>query len=144
MSNFTRLSTCLAAAVFFFLCPFVMYGQGNMQNPSGTMPNDQSNMGQQTMGTHHMINVTGCLKKGSEAGGYYVTDQSGATWELSSKSVNLGEHVGHTVSVAGHEMSRSKAEEAKTEASEKSEAGGNKYHDLKVSQLKMVSESCSQ
>jgi hypothetical protein len=40
-------------------------------------------------------------------------------------------------------MPRSKDEEAKTEPSEKSESGGNKYFDLKVAQLKMVSSSCT-
>jgi hypothetical protein len=107
------------------------------------MQSNQSSMGQKTVSNHHMVNVTGCLKKGSEAGGYYITDENGTTWELSSKTVNLSEHVDHVVSVAGHEMPRSKDEEAKTEQSEKSESGGNKYFELKVAQLKMVSSSCT-
>ena len=106
------------------------------------MQNSQSEHGPTTTASnHHMVNVTGCLKKGSEAGGYYITDESGTTWELSSKTVDLSEHVNHVVSVAGHEMPRSKTDEAKTEQSEKSESGGNKYFDLKVAQLKMVSEA---
>ena len=132
----TRFSLRLAALACLSLCPILLYGQDNMKN-------DQGSMGQQTASTHHMVNVTGCLKKGSEAGGYYITDENGTTWELSSKTINLAEHVNHVVSVAGHEMSRSKAEEAKTEPSEKTEAGGNKYMDLKVAQLKMVSDSCT-
>ena len=108
------------------------------------MQNNQSGMGQNTMSNHHMINVTGCLKKGIEGGGYYITDKDGTMWELSSKTVDLSEHVNHTVSVSGHEMPRSKADEAKIEENEKSESGGNKYSDLKVAQLKMVSTSCTQ
>lgn len=136
MSRITRFSTWLAGLTFLCLCPFLLYGQDNMQN-------SQTGMGKTTASTHHMVNITGCLKKGSEAGGYYITDDSGTTWELSSKAVDLSEHVGHVVSVAGHEMPRSAAEEAKTEQSEKSESGGSKYMDLKVAQLKMVSESCT-
>jgi hypothetical protein len=136
MSTHAKLCSWLAATAVLFLCPFLLYGQDAMQN-------DQSGMGQKTASTHHMINVTGCLKKGNEAGGFYITDDSGTTWELSSKSVDLSAHVNHVVSVAGHEMPRSKADESKTEQSEKSESGGNKYMDLKVAQLKMVSPSCT-
>ena len=137
MERFAESCPQLAAVAFLCLCPFRLYGQDTMQN-------DQSAMGQKAASTHHMINVTGCLKKNSEAGGYYITDQTGRTWELSSKTVDLSEHVNHVVSVAGPEMPRSKAAEAKTEQGEKPESAGNKYFDLKVAQLKMVSPSCTQ
>ena len=136
MTHFAKSCPWLAAIAFLCLCPLLLYGQDTMQN-------DQSGMGQKTASTHHTINVTGCLKKGSEEGGYYITDQNGTTWELSSKAVDLSEHVNHVVSVSGHEMPRSKADEEKTEPSEKSESAGNKYFDLKVAQLKMVSPSCT-
>jgi hypothetical protein len=136
MTRFLNYRSGLAAIAFLCLCPFLLYGQDTMQN-------DQSGMGHNAS-AHHMINVTGCLKKGSEAGGYYITGQDGKTWELSSKTVDLAEHVNHTVSVSGHEMMGSKADETKTEESEKSESGGGKYFDLKVAHLKMVSTSCSQ
>ncbi len=137
MSLPAKFSTWLAVA-FLCLGPFLLYGQDN------TMQNNQSEMGQNAPSNHHMVNITGCLKKGSEEGGYYITDKDGTTWELSSKSINLSEHVNHTVSVAGREMPRSKADEAKTEQSEKSESGGSKYLDLRVAQLKMISPSCTQ
>ncbi len=136
MSVFQRFFSSSAAIAFFLLCPFLLYGQGNM-------PNSQSSMGQQTVSNHHMVNVTGCLKKGNETGGYYIIDESGTTWELSSKAVDLSAHVNHVVSVAGRETMRSKTDEAKTEQSEKSESGGNKYFDLRVAQLEMVSRSCT-
>ena len=137
MTRFLRAFSYLAAAAFFCLCPLLLSGQD-------TMKNDQSGMGQNTMSNHQMVTVTGCLKKGSEDGGVYITGQDGKTWELSSKSVNLSEHLNHTVTVSGREMTGSKADEAKNEMSEKSEAGGNKYADLRVSKLQMVSTSCSQ
>jgi hypothetical protein len=136
MSILTKFYPRWAAVAFLCLWSLLMSGQDTMQN-------SQSSMGQKTASTHHMINVTGCLKKGSEPGGYNITDESGTTWELSSKTVDLSAHVNHVVSVAGHEMPRSKTEEAKTEQSEKSESGGNKYFDLKVAQLNMVSPSCT-
>ena len=43
-----------------------------------------------------------CLKRGNESGGYYVSDSDGRTWELTSKKVDLSQHVNHVVSVAGH------------------------------------------
>ncbi len=136
MTRLAKSFSGLAAVAFLCLCPLLLFAQDNMQN-------DQSGMAQNTMSNHSMINVTGCLKKGSEAGGYYIT-QDGKTWELNSKTVDLAEHVNHTVSVSGHEMMGSKADEAKTEESEKTESGGGKYGDLSVSQLKMVSTSCTQ
>lgn len=137
MTRFAKSFSGLAAVAFLCLCPLLLYGQGTMQN-------NQSGMGQNTMSAHHMITVTGCLKKGGEEGGYYITGKDGAMWELSSKTVNLSEHVNHTVSVSGHEMPRSQADETKIAESEKSESAGSKYADLKVAQLKMVSTSCTQ
>jgi hypothetical protein len=137
MTRFAKSFSGLAAVAFLCLCPLLLCGQDTMQN-------SQSGMGQNGMSNHHMVNVTGCLKKGSEDGGYYITGQDGKTWELSSKTVDLSEHVNHTVSVSGNEMQGSKADEVKTEESEKAESGGGKYSDLKVAQLKMVSASCTQ
>ena len=137
MTRFAKSFSGLAVLAVLCVCPLLLYGQDTMQN-------DQSGMAKNTMSNHHMVNVTGCLKKGSEEGGYYITGKDGTTWELSSKTVNLSEHVNHTVSVSGHEMPRSQADEAKVAESEKSESGGSKYLDLKVAQLKMVSESCNQ
>ena len=88
------------------------------------------------------VSATGCLQKGDEAGGYYLKDTDGKTWELTSKSVNLGEHVGHQVTVMGSPTHASKAKETKIATDEKKEASGNEHSDLKVSKLEMVSESC--
>jgi len=86
--------------------------------------------------------VTGCLQKGSESGGYYITDADGKTWELSSKKVDLSEHVGHQVTAMGKPAKGTKAKEKMKAMDEKKEAGGNEYSDLHVSKLEMVSESC--
>jgi hypothetical protein len=86
--------------------------------------------------------VTGCLQKGHEAGEFSITGEDGKTWELSSKSVKLDEHVGHQVTVTGSAHRESKEEEKKEGQMEKA-AGKEEYGDLRVTDLKMVSETCN-
>jgi len=90
--------------------------------------------------------VTGCLQKGPEAGEFSITGEDGKTWELNSKSVKLDEHVGHQVAVTGsahHESkAKEKAEEKKEGEMEKA-AGKEEYGNLRVTNLKMVSETCN-
>lgn len=86
------------------------------------------------------MSVTGCLKQGSDANGYYLMGQDGKMYELWGK--NLGEHLGHTITATGAPAKLSPAMEQKKEATEKTEAGGATVIDMKVSSLKMVSESC--
>jgi hypothetical protein len=50
--------------------------------------------------------------------------------------------VGHKVTISGSQVQGSKAHESKVESTEKAEAGANQYSDLKVTDVKMVSESC--
>ncbi len=137
MSYRMKLASWLAPLVLFTLCPFLLAQSGGMQN-------DQSGMSQNTMGSNHqMVTVTGCLKQGHENGGYYLTTKNGKVYELSGKA-NFAEHVGHTVTVAGHEGMMPESEESKMGTSEKAEAGSKPYTDLHVMTLKHVSESCSQ
>jgi hypothetical protein len=123
MQKRARLSLWMIAGLFVSLCPVFLYG---------------AQMG----GKAAKQSVTGCLQKGDESGGFTITDKDGKVWELHSKTVKLGGHVGHTVTVTGSATDRSKAEEAKIEANESKEAGGKEHADLQVSSLKMVSESC--
>jgi Protein of unknown function (DUF5818) len=84
--------------------------------------------------------VTGCLQKGVEPGGFYLDGEDGTMWELSGKVEAA--HVGHKVTVNGHVLHRSAAEEAKFADYEKQEAKGKPYADFQVTSLKMVSDSC--
>lgn len=86
--------------------------------------------------------VTGCLQKGDETQGYTLTTDSGKVWELHSKKVNLGEHVGHTVTVTGPADMESADDEKKIDADEKKEYGEKEHGDIRVHSLKMVSTSC--
>jgi hypothetical protein len=84
--------------------------------------------------------VTGCLQKGVEPGGFYITGEDGTMWELSGK-VDAA-HVGHKVTVKGHVLHRSQTEEAKFADYEKQEASGKPVADFQVTSLKRVSDSC--
>ena len=117
MSTSKKLSLCLAPLVFLMVFPMLMRAQ------------DQTS-------------VTGCLKQGTDANGYYIMGQDGKMYELMGK--NLGEHVNHTVTVTGTPAKMSPAMEEKKETAEKTEAGSATVTDLKVSNVKMVSDTCQQ
>lgn len=120
MTNLKKLALLLAPLALLTLLPVL----ATAQDDSG---------GKQ-------MSVTGCVKQGSDAHGYYIMGQDGKMYELWGK--NVGEHMGHTVTVTGTQATVSSAMEQKKEAAEKSEAGGASVVDLKVTSLKMVSESC--
>lgn len=123
MSQLKKLSLYLAPVVLFGLFPILAAAQDNMG-----MSNNQT------------MSVTGCLKQGSDTGGYYIMGDDGKMYELMGKG--LSAHVNHKVTVTGMPTTMSQAQEQKREATEKSEAGGATVVDMKVSSLKMVSESC--
>jgi hypothetical protein len=90
--------------------------------------------------------VTGCLQKGHEPGELSITGEDGKTWDVTSKSVRLDEHVGHQVTLTGSARRESKAQEkaeGKKEGQVEKAAGKEEYGDLRVTELKMVSETCS-
>jgi len=118
-----------AVGLSLTLFPLVMVGQNGY--PAGQSGSSMSGQA---------VNATGCLQKGQENGGYYLTDENGKTWELMGSG--LAAHVGHKVTVTGNEMQGSKSHETKVESAEKAEAGNNQHADLKVTNLKMVSDSC--
>ncbi|HVZ16720.1 MAG TPA: hypothetical protein VG897_06365 [Terriglobales bacterium] len=88
--------------------------------------------------------VTGCLQKGTEATGFYIIDANNTHWELyPAENVSLADHVGHTITVTGPIVKRTEAQEKVSQPFEKKEIGAGGHHDLQVSDVKMVSESCS-
>jgi hypothetical protein len=90
--------------------------------------------------------VTGCLQKGHEPGELSITGEDGKTWDVSSKSVKLDEHVGHQVTLTGSAHRDTKAQEkaeGKKEGQMENASGKEEYGDLRVTDLKMVSETCS-
>jgi len=79
---------------------------------------------------------------------YKLTTKGGSTWEIKSDSVELAPHVGHTVTVTGavsHAKMHSMKEDTKSEMKEHGMDKDAKEHGhLKVTSLKMVSESCKE
>ena len=131
IQKLVRLSAWIIPILFMSLSTGSMYGAPQMADEKS----DKMSAGSKQ-------SVTGCLKKGDETGGFTLTAEDGKVWELHSKKVQLAEHVGHTVAVTGTAANRSKAEEEKIEANEKKEFGEKEHGDLRVSSLKMVSDSC--
>ena len=85
------------------------------------------------------VTVTGCLQKGDEAGEYSIISEDGKRYGLRSKTVGLSKHVGHKVTVTGTQM---REENEENEEKEAKESGGGEYADLRVTNLKMVSDAC--
>ena len=83
--------------------------------------------------------VTGCLQKGDEAGEYSITGEDGKTYELRSKIVKLSQHLGHKVTITGTLRAES-AEKGEAEEHEKKEAA--EAGDIRVTDLKMISDKC--
>ncbi|HEY6130217.1 MAG TPA: hypothetical protein VIW23_18740 [Candidatus Acidoferrum sp.] len=90
----------------------------------------------QTKTKSKAITVTGCLQKGDEAGEYSIKSEDGKVYGLRSTTADLSKHLGHKVTVTGTKMRE------ENEAKEKKEAGGGEYADLRVTNLKHISESC--
>lgn len=85
---------------------------------------------------HSTHTVTGCLEKTSTASIYMLTDENGKMWDLRSRSIPLGPHVGHTVTVSG-----TIPKDSKRSGSSGDTAPQNP---LLVTTLKMVRDSCKQ
>src|SRR5215471_12477193 len=122
MSVVKKSALCFALLMLFGLLPALLSAQDNMSNPAQSM------------------SVTGCLKQGTDAHGFYMMGEDGKMYELWGKG--LSAHVGHKITVTGSQATMPEGMEKKKEASEKQESGGATVVDMKVSDVKMVSESC--
>jgi hypothetical protein len=93
-------------------------------------------------------NITGCLTKSGSGDEYKLTTADGSTWELHSDSVKMADHVGHTVTARGV-VTNAKLHNMKEDAKSTAVDTGVKKDDsehghVKVTSIKMVSESCKQ
>src|SRR6266436_9748924 len=90
--------------------------------------------------------VTGCLQKGDEAGEFSIKGEDGKTWGLRSTSVKLDQHLGHQVTITGsttQESAKTEKAEEKKEGQVENASSKAEYADLNVTDLKMISETCS-
>jgi hypothetical protein len=90
--------------------------------------------------------LTGCLQKGEDANEYNFAAKGGGTWEIKSDSVNLGDHVGHTVRIMGvvsnakeHGMKEDTKDEMKEHGMDKN---ATEHGHMTVTDLTMVSDTC--
>ena len=84
--------------------------------------------------------LTGCLQK--EGDEYELVADNGSTWELKGERANLADYVGHTVRVTGT-VNHEKMHDAKEKAKEKTQDNPNERGHLTVTDVRMVSRSCS-
>jgi hypothetical protein len=122
-----------------------------------SQPDSQSNGS--GMSKPEMTTVTGCVAAGKKEGSYKLTTDDGTTYMLRSKSTNLADHVGHTITVSGRLMtgekkggdatSPSNSGDASSAAGSDQNSSGSaaasaaKGNHLMVRSLTMVSESCA-
>ena len=135
LSSLARVSLWLVAVLVVSVCPIYLCAQESAAQ-------EKSEEKMEHKSTRHTESVTGCLQKGDEAGGFSLMGDDGKMWELSSRKVKLADHVGHKVTVTGSRTEHSKTHEEKMEKDEKKEAAGKDYGDLRVTSLKMISDSC--
>ena len=84
--------------------------------------------------------MTGCLQK--EGDDYELMAENGSTWELKGDRVNLADHVGHTIRVTGT-VNHEKMHDAKEKAKDKTQDNPREHGHLTVTDVRMVSRSCT-
>jgi hypothetical protein len=90
--------------------------------------------------------LSGCLQAGDAVNEYKLTTAKGATWEIKSDTLKLGDHVGHSVTLTGV-VSNAKIhgmkEDAKAEAKEHGvDKDSTEHGHMTVTNLSMVSDTC--
>jgi hypothetical protein len=90
--------------------------------------------------------ITGCLSKGDSAHEFLLTGNDGSTWEVRSSRVALAKHVGHTITATGvvsHAKMHNLKEDTKEMAKDTGMKKSNTEHGhMKITAVKMVSDSC--
>ena len=106
------------------------------------------------LGKPKPVTVSGCLQLGDEKGDFVLTTKTGAKYEVGSKTVDLGPHVGHTVKVKGtlvakesgesakEEKAESKATEQKEEKMEKAEMEEHELGHIWATSVSMINQQC--
>jgi hypothetical protein len=115
--------------------------------PNNRMRAAKSEKTSDTKTTHKKTRtLTGCLLKGEDASEYTFTAKDGGDWEIKSDSVELDQHVGHTVKIVGvvsnataHGMKEDMKEEMKEHGMNKH---ATEHGHLTVTDLTVVSDTC--
>jgi len=140
-----RFSYWLIPIVFMGLCPIALQAQDTAAPEKKEQKAEKAEM----KAAGHTKTVTGCVEKGDEPDEYMITGKDGKTWGVTSKTVKLDQHLGHTVTVTGSAHRESKAEAKAEKAEEKKEgkmekaSGRKEYGDIEATSVKMVSDTCT-
>jgi hypothetical protein len=129
-----------ATFAFALLVSAVSFAQDAAQPPTATASAAQAR--QDPKAATPAKTVTGCLQKGDQLGEITLTAADGKIYDLRSNTDKFDEHVGHQVTVTGTVTHETKAEEKKEGQMEKA-ASKEAYGDLNVTDVKMVSETCT-
>jgi hypothetical protein len=91
---------------------------------------------QQAAPKENSMSMTGCLKKGTEANTYMLTDleKGPKTVGVVSSTANLASHVGHKVEITGTDVPAKEAE------ADPNVPKAEQY--MKVTAVKMISTTC--
>ena len=81
--------------------------------------------------------LTGCLHRTIDADKFRILAQDGSKWILTSDTVKLDDHVGHTITVVGVVANQIALGMKEVQGAAAVEAGN-----LRVTSLKMISEAC--
>ena len=98
-------------------------------------------------GKSHTRTITGCLSQGDSAKEFNLKADDGSTWEVRSSAVSLADHVGHKISATGV-VSNATAHNMKEDTKDMAHDTGatkenNEHGHLKITDVQMVSDSCS-
>jgi hypothetical protein len=126
-----------AAVAFALLVPAVSLAQDAAQAPTTRASATQARQNPKTPSL-----VTGCVQKGDQPGEITLTAADGKIYDLRSDTVKFDEHVGHQVTATGTVTHETKAEEKKDGQVENA-ASKEAYGDLNVTNVKMVSDTCT-
>jgi lipid-binding SYLF domain-containing protein len=92
----------------------------------------------------HTKSVTGCLQTGAQPGQFSLTGADGKVWALRSDVVKLNAHVGHEVTATGYARATKRQERTENKDGQVEQAASREdYGDLRVANIKMVSDNCS-
>lgn len=150
MKQFSTFFGLLALSALMSLPAFAQ-SAGSQQENNTPQQQQKSNPQQADPNvTRTRKSVTGCLQKGDKTGSYSIKTDNGASWILKSRKVDLSEHVGHQVTATGFLPENKTTQTPSTQnttvdnTQDESGAGGaGTINTLHVTNLKMVSETCS-
>ena len=89
------------------------------------------------------IALTGCLRRTGADNGFYLADQNGTTWKLTSDSVQLSEHMNQSVTVSGKPIRTPRHQETFSPQAGQTTGSSESQPILRVLSITVLSRSCT-